>query len=73
MSVMELLAERYLDDLNYYTSLKGKYIQYYDTNMQEAMAVLQRLSDIAGKRDMKDFQQKMEDELNANMKFFGMQ
>lgn len=73
MSVMELLAERYLDDLNYYTSLKGKYIQYYDTNMQEAMAVLQRLSDIAGKRDMKDFQQKMEDELNANMKFFGIQ
>ena len=73
LSVMDNLADRYLDDLRYYTSLKGKYSQYYDTNMQEAMAVLQRLSEIAEKRDMKDFKQKMEEALSANLKFFGVE
>lgn len=71
--VMESLAERYLDDLKYYTGLKGKYLQYYDTNMQEAMAVLQRLSDTARKRGLKNFQQKMDDALSSNMMFFGIQ
>ena len=73
LGVMESLAERYLDDLKYYTSLKGKYLQYYDTNMQEAMAVLQRLSETARKRGLKDFQQKMDDALSSNMMFFGLQ
>ena len=73
LGVMESLAERYLDDLKYYTGLKGKYLQYYDTNMQEAMAVLQRLSETARKRGLKDFQQKMDDALSSNMMFFGLQ
>ena len=41
--------------------------------MQEAMAVLQRLSDTARKRGLKDFQQKMDDALSSNMMFFGIQ
>lgn len=73
MDVMEKLADRYLDDLRYYTSLDGKFVKYYNTNMQEAMAVIQRLSEIAGKHSLNDFQKRMDDALSANMRFFGMQ
>ncbi len=73
MDVMEKLADRYLDDLRYYTSLDGKFVQYYNSNMQEAMAVIQRLSEIAGKHSLNDFQKRMDDALSANMRFFGVQ
>ncbi len=73
MDVMEKLADRYLDDLRYYTSLDGKFVKYYNTNMQEAMAVIQRLSEIAGKHSLNDFQKRMDDALSANMRFFGVQ
>ena len=41
--------------------------------MQEAMAVIQRLSEIAGKHSLNDFQKRMDDALSANMRFFGVQ
>lgn len=73
MDVMDKLATRYLDDLNYYTRQGSQISRYYDQQMQEAMAVIQRLSEIADKRSMPEFKKRMEDALSANLKFFGME
>ena len=45
--VLRSIAERYIDDLDYYDSLDGAVFSYYSGQIEEAMAVLQRLAQLA--------------------------
>jgi hypothetical protein len=72
VSVIRLLSDRYLDDLRYYTSLQGKFASYYDNNMQEALAVIQRLSEIARQRNETELQKELEEALTAQLNLFGL-
>lgn len=64
IDVMRKLAGRYAEDFSYYVRLDSKFAQYYDNNMQEAMAVLQRLSDIAQQRDLPELKDELDQLLN---------
>jgi hypothetical protein len=66
-----LLMNRYLDDLRYYNSLGAKFTSYYDNNIQEAMAVLQRLAQIADKHQQVDLAKEIEDAFMAQINLFG--
>jgi len=65
------LMDRYLDDLRYYNSLSTKHAAYYDNNIQEAMAVLQRLAQIAGEYKQEEFAKEIEDAFMAQITLFG--
>ncbi|PKP51081.1 MAG: DUF2723 domain-containing protein [Bacteroidetes bacterium HGW-Bacteroidetes-1] len=71
-ALMRTLADRYIDDLRYYKGLKSEFASYYDRNTQEAMAVIQRLSEVAKQHKQTELQKEMEDALSANLKLFGM-
>jgi hypothetical protein len=73
VSVIRLLSDRYLDDLRYYTSLQGKFASYYDNNMQEALAVIQRLSEIARQRNQTELQKELEEALTSQLNLFGFE
>ena len=62
-SVINLVAERYSEDLDYYMSLDDKFMSYYSNKIQEAMAVLQRASQIAKSYKRKELGDKIEKEL----------
>jgi len=44
--IVEQLADIYEDDLNYYLSLEGKYVEKVDNEKKRAMSVMQRLMTI---------------------------
>ncbi|MBK9290348.1 MAG: DUF2723 domain-containing protein [Bacteroidetes bacterium] len=70
--VMRILADRYLQDLEYYNRLTPKFAAYYERQTQEALAVIQRLSDVARSRNLTDFSQELEDALDMQLKKMGM-
>jgi len=41
--VVKTLTNRYTQDLSYFSSLPDRFLAYYDDDVQESMAVLQRL------------------------------
>ncbi|HMM12047.1 MAG TPA: DUF2723 domain-containing protein [Bacteroidales bacterium] len=71
-SIMRILSNRYLDDLNYYNRLSPKFAAYYDRQTQEALAVIQRLSDIARQKELTDFSEELENALDMQLKKMGM-
>lgn len=73
MNVMRKLADRYLDDLAYYNRLKPKFASYYDRHTQEALAVIQRLSEVARMRNQTEFGKELEDALDAKLSMFGFE
>lgn len=64
IDMMRTLADRYAEDFSYYVRLDSKFAQYYDNSMQEAMAVLQRLSDIARQRELPELKEELDQLLN---------
>lgn len=44
--LVEVIFERYADDLAYYNSLSPRFMDAYQDNVREALAVLQRLGQI---------------------------
>lgn len=71
-NIMRILSNRYLDDLEYYNRLAPRFAGYYDRQSQEALAVIQRLSDIARQKDLKDFSDELENALDMQLKKMGM-
>jgi len=45
--IVNLLVERYSDDLDYYNSLDSKRIKTFDQEMQQAIAIIQQLGQLA--------------------------
>lgn len=61
ISVLRTIFNRYLDDLRYYNSLSGKFMAYYSSHSQEALAVMQRLIQIADQYQLKELSDEMEE------------
>jgi len=62
-SVIRLVAKRYGEDLDYYTGLNDKFLNYYGNDIQQSMAVLQRASQIAKQYKRKELGDKIEKDL----------
>lgn len=65
------LSDRYLDDLSYYTSIESKFAPYYDQQAQEALAVLQRLSQLANEHGQKDLAKELDEKFTDQMQLMG--
>ncbi len=71
VELIQTLFDRYLDDITYYNSLTGKFAAYYDSHMQEALAVLQRLTQIAEEYKLEDLATELEQAFMMQMDFAG--
>ncbi|MBU1010285.1 MAG: DUF2723 domain-containing protein [Bacteroidetes bacterium] len=65
------LMNRYLDDLRYYNSVGQSYSTYYEHNIQEAMAVLQRLAQMADEYKQTDLAKELQDAFSAQVSLMG--
>ena len=65
--VLKKIVKRYIDDLDYYYSLDDKFMSYYSSDIQEALAVLQRASQVAkrfGRDELsKEFEKDLQDRI----------
>jgi hypothetical protein len=71
VSMVRTLSERYLEDLAYYSSLPDKFAAYYDQSSQEALAVLQRLSQMASENDETELATELDDAFMQQMQLMG--
>jgi len=71
IDMVHTLADRYLDDLGYYASVGSKFEPYYDQQAQEALAVLQRLSQLANEHGQKDLSKELDDKFMDQMQLMG--
>ncbi len=62
-SVISLIAKRYADDLDYYLGLDDNFASYYKNNIQQALAVLQRTSQIAKQYKRNELSDKLNKDL----------
>jgi len=72
-NVVSLIAKRYEDDLDYYASLSSKYDKYYSDQIQEGLAVLQRLSQLADEYKRNDLEDEIKQSLMDNLNKFNLQ
>ncbi|MDN5349161.1 MAG: hypothetical protein PWQ54_557 [Bacteroidales bacterium] len=70
-AVLRTLSGRYLEDLGYYGSLGSRFEGYYDQSMQEALAVLQRLSQLASQYGQKDLATELDEAFVSQMQLMG--
>ncbi len=73
VAVLRTLSDRYLEDLGYYGSLSSRFEGYYDQSMQEALAVLQRLSQLASQYGQKDLATELDEAFVSQMQLMGFQ
>lgn len=69
-AVVNSIADRYLEDLAYYNSLDSQFQPYYQDAVQESLAVLQRLSQVAKEYDQAELAAEMEKNLMENFDKF---
>ncbi|HOI32180.1 MAG TPA: DUF2723 domain-containing protein, partial [Bacteroidales bacterium] len=73
IQVTRTMSERYLEDLGYYASLDSRFDSYYDQSMQEALAVLQRLSQLASQYGQKELATELDDAFVSQLQLMGYQ
>ena len=66
------LYERYVEDLSYYTSLDDRFATYYSDDIQEALAVLQRLGQLAREHGQNELADEIDESLYDNINMMGM-
>lgn len=71
VSMVRTLSERYLEDLGYYSSLPDKFAAYYDQPSQEALAVLQRLSQMATENGETELATELDEAFMQQMQLMG--
>ncbi len=71
VSMVRTLSERYLEDLGYYSSLPDKFAAYYDQSSQEALAVLQRLSQMASENGETELATELDEAFMQQMQLMG--
>jgi hypothetical protein len=67
------IADRYRQDLNYYSSLDRAFVNYYNEDIQESLAVIQRCSQLAKEHDMTALSEELDEVLMANIGLFDLQ
>lgn len=65
------LMNRYLDDLHYFNRLDKRFADYYERNIQESMAVLQRLAQLAEQYKQEDLAKELEEAFMAQVNLMG--
>ena len=70
--LINVLYERYLEDLTYYTLLDDRFVNFYNEDIQEALAVLQRLSQLAREHGQVDLADEIDESLYEKISMMGM-
>ena len=70
--LINVLYERYLEDITYYTLLDDRFVNYYNEDIQEALAVLQRLSQLAREHGQVDLADEIDESLYEKISMMGM-
>lgn len=70
--VVNDIANRYKEDLDYYGGLDKRYSRYYDDQVQEALAVIQRLSQVAREFNQTELYNELDESLMAYINDFGL-
>ena len=71
-SVFRLIAGRYIEDLDYYSSLDDDHLAYYNDQLQESLAVLQRLGQVAQENKRAELADEMQQALMDNLGRFDL-
>jgi len=71
VKMVRTLSERYLEDLAYYSKLPDKFASFYDQSSQEALAVLQRLSQMASENGEKELAAELDEAFMQQMQLMG--
>jgi tetratricopeptide (TPR) repeat protein len=72
VQVIEDLRDRYVEDLNYYSSLNKNYQKFYDDDIQESLLVLQRLGNMARQYKMTELATELDNTLMNYFNVFGL-
>jgi tetratricopeptide (TPR) repeat protein len=72
INIMRTLSNRYLDDLEYYNRIAPRFSTYYERQTQEALAVIQRLSELARQKNLEEFSKELENALDIQLKKMGL-
>jgi hypothetical protein len=71
--VVNILTDNYVEDLSYYGSLQPRFAAYYDDDVQNAMAVLQRLMQVTKQYKQTDLSAEIEKKFYDNMSLLQLQ
>ncbi len=71
--VVNILTNNYMEDIAYYGSLPSRFSSYYDDDMQNAMAVLQRLTQLTKQYKQNDLSAEIEKKFYDNMSLLKLQ
>ncbi|MBU2559133.1 MAG: DUF2723 domain-containing protein [Bacteroidetes bacterium] len=71
ITTVRMLSERYLEDLAYYAGLSDHFASRYDQSSQEALAVLQRLSQMASEYGEDELAGELDEVLMQQMQLMG--
>lgn len=72
-AVLRSIADRYIDDLGYFASLNDSHLNYYNDRVQESLAVIQRVAQIADQYHQYELADEFEADLIENLGMFNMQ
>ncbi len=67
--ILRQLADRYIEDFDYYNRLKDKFAKYYEADMQEALVIVNRIAEMAKDLGFTTMQKELEDYVNTNLEF----
>ncbi len=70
--LVKVLYERYMEDLAYYTSLNDRFMAYYNEDIQEALAVLQRLGQLASEYQQDELANEIDNSLRDHLNMMGI-
>ena len=69
-TIVNLLVERYCDDLDYYNSLDSKRIKTFDQEMQQAIAIIQQLGQLAKQNKQTELSSQIDSVFYKQIEFF---
>jgi tetratricopeptide (TPR) repeat protein len=70
--VLTDIADRYREDLNYFASLDKNFIGYYNDQIQESLAVIQRCSQLARENNLDELSTELDEVMMSNINLFEM-
>lgn len=71
--LVKIIADRYEQDLQYYTSLKERFASQYDEEIQEAMAVMQRLIQVTSQNKQNELSKELEEKFYETISSLNIQ
>ena len=69
-SVVNILKNRYTEDINYYMTLQDKHLSFYEEDLSIAFSTIQRLSMLAGEFGRDDLKTELEGIIDEKISYF---